>query len=415
MTGADGTTAGIGVYLINTQSVTLRRMTVNGTKQNFGIYGSNVNGLTVEFSTVGGTNGTSTGADEGSIIFDGLVGTSTFSKDAVSGSIEDNFRIRNSSGTSNVTIDSSTFTNAPNDNVILEPSGTSTVTAHVTNNTFTGAGGDHFQTATSNSATLNVVFTGNFFTNGFPNSLGGGITISGGNLNPTSTEHVNFNISNNGSAANPLVGTVQGGAININEGNGNGVWQGQVSNNFIGNSAVVGSGCAQCSGIRVENHSPSGTLSAIVSGNTIRQWSNGPAINSQAGDAGNASNAAKLNLTVTSNTAANPGANSQHGFVANIGAAGVGDASVACTDVRSNTLDGNATTGGVGVRLRQRNSSTIKIPGYTGGQYDITAVAVFEVTQNPGNTANAATSSTGPGFTNTSPAGSACPQPTVPQ
>jgi hypothetical protein len=414
--GTDGTTAGIGVYLNNTKSVALRRMTINGTNQNFGIYGTGVNGLTLEYATVGGTDGTNVGLDEGSIVFDGLTGTSTFTKVAVSGSVEDNFRIRNSSGTSNVTIDSSTFTNAPNDNLIVEPSGTSTVTAHVTNNSFTGAGGDHFQTSTTNSATLNVVFTGNLYSGGFGGSLLQGITISGGNLG--SSEHVNFNISNNGTVANPLVGNVQGGAINVNEGQGAGTWQGQVSNNIIGNAAAAGSGSTQSSGIRVENHSTSGTLTAIINGNTVRQWGNGPAINTQAGDAGNASNTGVLNVTVTSNTATNPGASTQHGFVANIGAgAGAGTAAnVACVDVRTNTLDGNVANGGAGVRVRQREVSTVRIPGYTGTQYDISAVATLLQAQNPASVgaATAATSSAGPGYTNTSPAGSACAQPTVP-
>jgi hypothetical protein len=414
--GADGTSAGTGVYLNNTSSVSLRRMTINGTNQNFGIRGSGVNGLTLEYSTVGGTNGTSTGLDEGSIIFDGLTGTATFTKVAVSGSIEDNFRIRNSSGTSNVTIDGSTFANAPNDNLIIEPSSSSTVTAHVTNNSFTGAGGDHFQTSTTNSATLNVVFTGNLYSGGFAGSLLQGVTISGGNLG--SSEHVNFNVSNNGTVANPLTGNVQGGAINVNEGQGAGAWQGQVSNNIIGNAAVVGSGSTQASGIRVENHSTSGTLTAIVNGNTVRQWGTGPAINTQAGDAGNASNTGVLNVTVTSNTATNPGASTQHGFVANIGA-GAGTntaANVACVDARTNTLDGNTTNGGAGVRIRQREVSTVRIPGYTGTQYDTTAVASLLQTNNPASVgpATAQTSSLGPGFTNTSPAGSACPQPTVP-
>jgi hypothetical protein len=383
---------------------------------NFAIYGSSVSAVTLNNSTVNGANGTSTGADEGSVIFDGLTGTSSFSSDSISGSIEDNFRIRNSSGVSNTTIDSSTFTNAPNDNLIIEPSGNSTVTAHVTNNTFTGAGGDHFQTSTTNSATLNVVFTGNLFSGGFAGSLLQGVTISGGNLG--SSEHVNFNISNNGTVANPLVGTVAGGAINVNEGNGGGTWQGQVSNNIIGNPAVAGSGCAQCSGIRVENHSVSGTLTAIINGNTIRQWVNGAAINTQAGDAGNASNTGVLNVTATSNIATNPGTNAQHGFVANIGAgSGSGTAAnVACVDVRSNNLDGDVANGGAGVRVRQREVSTVRIPGYTGTQYDITAVATLLQANNPLSVgpATASTSSAGPGFTNTSPAGSACPQPTVP-
>jgi hypothetical protein len=410
-TGADGATAGRAIYLNNTSSVVLRRMTINGTNQNFGIYGSGVNGATVEYSTIGGTEGTSTGADEGSVIFDGLTGTSTFSKVALSGSIEDNFRIRNSSGTSNVTIDSSTFTNAPNDNIIIEPSGTSNVTAHVTNNTFTGAGGDHLQTASTNSSTLNIVFTGNFFSNGLAGSLGGGVTISGGNAG--STENVNFNISNNGSSGTPLVGTVQGGTINVNQGNGAGAWQGQVSNNWIGNPTVALSACQQCSGIRVENHSPSGTMKAIVDSNHVRSWGTGAAINTQVGDTGNVN--AAIDLTVTNNVITNPGPLTQHGIVGNFGADASGT-NAACFDTRTNniTLGNPPPNSGSDLRIRQRNSSTVKLPGYLGGTTDTTAVATFEKAQNTLNDTGfevaAAASGSGGGFIG----GGACAQPTVP-
>ena len=116
------------------------------------------------------------------------------------------------------------------------------------------------------------------------------------------------------------------------------------------------------------------------------QWSH--AINTQAGDAGNATHNAIINLTVTNNSAANPVvASAQHGFVANIGASGVATAAdVACTDIANNTLDGNAATGGGGVRLRQRGMSTIKIPGYLGAQYDSAAVIAFETGKNPAST-----------------------------
>jgi len=413
-TGADGTGNGIGIYVNNTSNVSITRMQLNDFS-NYAIRGTTVTGFTLNNSNINGTNGDNAGADEGSIIFDDLFGTSSFSTDSIAGSIEDNFRVRNSSGTANdIVITGSTFLNAPNDNVIIEPSGTAVVTAHVTNNTFTGAGGDHLQTSTTNSATLNIIFTGNSYSNGFAGSLLGGITISGGNAG--STETVNFNISNNGTVGSPLVGNVQGGAININQGNGAGTWQGQVSNNFIGNAGVASSGSAQSSGIRVENHSPSGTLTAIIDSNVIRQWTNGPAINSQVGDAGNATNAAVINLTVTNNTAANPVvASAQHGFIANIGASAVvGDVSVACVDVRSNTLDGNAGTGGSSVRYRHRGSSTIKIPGYTNTQYNTAAVITFETTQNPGSSPapTAVTSSAGPGYGNT-PGGAPCQQPVI--
>jgi len=413
--GADANNAqGIGIYLNNSGPVAIDRMQLNGF-QNYAIRGTTVPGFALTNSRVTGANGTSVALDEGAIIFDALTGTSNFTNVLVTGGIEDNMRVRNASGTAtDIVVTGSTFQNAPNDNLIFEPSGTANITTHITGNTFTGAGGDHLQVATTNSASSTTVFTGNFYSNGFAGSLLGGITISGGNAG--STETVRFNISNNGTAANPLVGSVQGGAININQGNGGGNWQGQVSNNVIGNPGTVNSGSAQSSGIRVENHSPSGTLTAIVSNNLVRQWNNGPAINTQAGDAGNASNAGVLNVTVTGNGATNPGALSQHGFVANIGA-GSGAAplatNVACADVRNNLLDGNAPNTGVGVRMRHREQSTVRIPSYLGTQYDIAAVAAFESVQNPGSTTNAATSNAGPGYSNT-PGGTPCSQPTVP-
>ena len=420
-TGADGTGNGIGIYVNNTSNVSITRMKLNDFS-NYAIRGTTVTNFTLNDSFIDGVNGSNAGADEGTIIFDGLLGTSSFSGDTIKGGFEDNFRVRNSSGTANNIVvngctirDSSTGVSG-NDNLIIEASGTANVTAHITNNTFAATNGDHIQMNTINSATMSMVITGNFYSGGGGGSaLGQGITISGGNAG--SSETVRFDISNNGTAGTPLVGNIQGGAINVNEGNGGGNWQGRVSNNFIGNAAVAGSGSAQAGGIRVENHSPTGSLTAIISGNTIRQWTNGPAINTQAGDAGNATHTAIINLTVTNNTAANPVvASAQHGFVANIGASGVaGAADVACTDIATNTLDGNAATGGSGVRLRHRGASTIKIPGYLGAQYDTAAVIAFETGKNPASTPppTAATSSSGPGYGNT--VGSApCTQPIIP-
>jgi uncharacterized repeat protein (TIGR01451 family) len=73
-------------------------------------------------------------------------------------------------------------------------------------------------------------------------------------------------------------------------------------------------------------------------------------------------------------------------------------------------------TGGAGVRTRQREISTVKLPGYTGTQYNTAAVVAFLASNNPTSAPppTAATSSAGPGYTNTSPAGSPCAQPTVP-
>ena len=140
----------------------------------------------------------------------------------------------------------------------------------MTNNTFTGAGGDHLNTATTNTATLNIVFTGNLYSNGFPPRL----RAASPSRVATSFQQAQRQLtSTSPTTAQPLTRlsatsraapstSIRGTATDT---------AGPVSNNFIGNGAVANSGSAQSSGIRVENHAPTGTLTAIVSGNTIRQ------------------------------------------------------------------------------------------------------------------------------------------------
>ena len=68
-----------GIYLNSTSNVSLQWMQLNDFT-NSGIYGSGVVDMSLTNSTVNGVNGTNVGADEGSLIFDGLTGTSNFSR-----------------------------------------------------------------------------------------------------------------------------------------------------------------------------------------------------------------------------------------------------------------------------------------------------------------------------------------------
>ncbi|HZN00751.1 MAG TPA: Calx-beta domain-containing protein, partial [Pyrinomonadaceae bacterium] len=170
-------------------------------------------------------------------------------------------------------------------------------------------------------------------------------------------------------------------------------------------------------GIRVENHGATATMTAIVSNNNVAQWNGGAAINFQVGDAGNVN--AAIDLTVTGNNISNPGASSQHGVQGNFGAAASGTNAV-CFDFKTNTVNQGAVppNSGADLRLRQRNGSTVRLPGYGGAAGDATAVQNFEIGQN---TLNAGTPATkvsvgvafpalGGGFVG----GAACASPTVP-
>jgi CSLREA domain-containing protein len=455
--GADGTTAGTGVYLNSVQNVTLRRMHLQN-NQNYAIFGQGVTQLKFEYSTVDGANGNNA-ASEDSVQINELRGTAAtdnaFTNDVIKGGFRDNLRIVNNAGSNTVlttpdkvTItgslirDTSTGANG-SDNIHIECHGTCNIKIDIINNTFAATNGDHVQTITDNQGKLQTVITGNALSGGGgASALIEGITISGGTATPSdSTEVVRFDVSNNGTAAVPITGTIQGAAININQGSGNGDWQGQINNNFIGLTGSHCSGATQSSGIRLENHSK-GSLTGIVSNNTIRETCGaGGGLVLSAGDttASGLGNG-PLNATVFNNSIFRPGATPNsfdHGVVL-VGGAGVsGNTNLICLDMHNNSSQGSTVVGssGFAYRMRQRFSQTVKLPGYTGANNDNAAVSNFWATTksnaaSPGdggscsgcasgysvtNTVGvAAPLGPGFGFVNTSPAGSACTQPTVP-
>jgi len=434
-TGADGATGGTAVRLDTADDVVLTRMRLD-TNTNFAVRGFSVTGFVMDTCVVNGTNGNSAAASEGSVIFDNLFGTAAGSNSNlitasdIRGGWGDNIRVTNNTNTAgeltiqNSTIrDTNTGTNG-NDNIQIVTHNSGNLKAVVTGSTFAATNGDHIQTAADGQSQLTIIFTGNTLSGGGGiNALGQGITISGGDIVggvTDSTEVMRFDISNN-----TMSGTIQGGAININEGSGNGNWQGRVSGNTIGVAANAGSGASQSSGIRVENHSK-GTLTASVLNNQVHQWSN-QGINLQAGDStasglGNG----PLNVTVTGNTVDSPNNNPptavpDHGIQLNI-ATTTGNTNQACVDLLNNNSTGNLAGGGVDYRVRERFLATVRLPGYTGANSDNAAVRTYVLgrpnTAGHGNPNDVGVSNNvaagGGGYINTNPAGSQCAQPTVP-
>jgi subtilisin-like proprotein convertase family protein len=426
--GGNGATGGNGVYLNTVDKVVLTRMHIDG-HPNFAIRGFTVTGFTLDTSLVDGTNGNDAASFEGSVVFDGLFGTAagsnanSITSSTIKGGWGDNIRVTNTSGTSELTVsgstirDTNTGTNG-NDNLHIDAHQSANINVHAVNNTFAATNGDHIQTIGDEQSTLSIVATGNTLSaGGGANALGEGITISGGDAAPVdSTETVRFNISNN-----TMSGTLAGGSINVNEGSGNGNWQGQVSGNTIGTAGSAGSGCLGCSDIRVENHAK-GTLTAIVNGNFAHQWGSAQGITFSAGDtsATGLTNGA-LNLTVTSNlvdTPLNspPGHVPDHGIQLN-GGTQIGNTNQICLDLKSNNATGNVAQGGVDYRVRQRMNTTVFLPGYGGANNDNAAVQAYILarpnTASGSGTASAANNVAGGGggFQN---AGAACAQPAVP-
>ncbi len=88
------------------------------------------------------------------------------------------------------------------------------------------------------------------------------------------------------------------------------------------------------------------------------------------------------------NTVANPGNNALIGGIfqgvhLNNGVT-PGDTFQTCIDVENNSAVGTGRNGGVDKRLRQRQSTTVRLPGYVGPAADTIAVHNYLVARNTG-------------------------------
>jgi uncharacterized repeat protein (TIGR01451 family) len=399
MTGANGSTDGNGIYLSNTQSISLSLMRVDD-HQNHAVRGSSVTGFSLTDSYVHGPNGNSDTDDEGSIRFTNLLGSATISGSDISGGLEDNVRINNSSGTlDRLMITGTTIgandTTLGNDGILVEATSTAVVKVTVDNNTFTSSRADLLQLIAADTSATDWVVTNNTFSNNHPNivSGGGGVTLAGGD-NSTATYDVSDNTMRDavGHALNVFMGT--GGSAD---------WDGIIDNNDIGVSGVADSGSEQAHGINVEAQGAGSHTTAVTNNDIFQFFDRGIALFAIDG-------AGSMDATVTGNTLAEPADDfTQQAIYAQAGATS-GDTHLLCADITGNTFAGAGGMFSDDFRLRQRFTTTINLPGYAGASGDTAAVVTFVQGNNVGVPTGSATVD-GAGFTG---AGMGCTEPVIP-
>jgi VCBS repeat-containing protein len=420
-TGADSSSTtpdGAGVVLTNTKAPSLTRMWIHD-HSNYAIRGSGVSGLTLADSVVNGTNGTNgtTPYDDSAILLQNATGAVAVTDTHVSGGLEDGLRVDNTSGSVTLTVDHVTFgangSLTANDalSIITEP-GAGAVDATITATTFSSAEGDLLGIDLNGSGTSSLTVTGNTFANSHPTIAtgGGGVSIFQSGTGGDATMDVENNTFRD----------AVGPGVLIVKRVGNAVQQGVFKNNTIGVSGVANSGSAEGSALKLQQMG-GGVSTWSVTDNTIRQYNNHGIEVLAGGGAG--VETGFLNTTVLRNVVAQPGTTvgtlviPKNGIHFNIGTQ-IGDSFTACADIRTNDIAasgfdqaGPAST--YDIRLRQRQATTVQLPGYGGSAGDTTAVQSFLVTNNPtgGPTATASnTIPTGAGFVNAA----SCPAPVVP-
>ena len=191
---------------------------------------------------------------------------------------------------------------------------------------------------------------------------------------------------------------------------------GTFTGNTIGVAGTQNSGSAEGSALKLQTVGQ-GTSNWTVTNNQIRGYNNfgievlaGGSATTQGGT---------INTTITGNTITQPGNTAgtitipKQGVHFNIGTV-PGDTYQACAVISGNGLatsgaDSVPSTINVDVRLRQRQSTTIRLPGYSGSATDTTAVQNFVAANNdPGTSVLAQVNSPpGGGFTGGAPA--TCP------
>lgn len=387
----NGTTAGTGVFLQDTQSISLANMQLNDFT-NFAIFGDNVVGLSIAGTVINGVNGDDAGQSEGSVRFRNLTGSASITSSNISGALEHTFAVENSTGTlDRITIDGTTFgthqAGSLGNALLIESLGTAVINCTITNNVFLSAPGTHINRVLNASTASDTIINGNNISNAGVAAVSGGgaaIRLFGGSNNATASTADDTNASATFNISNNTMRDSRGTAIGVSKLGGSGMFVGTIANNIIGLSALSNSGSSEGSGISVVNDGPAGgSFTVAITDNAIRQFNNF-GINLQLGGSGIVG-ASTLNATVTGNTVTNPGTLvfPKNGIQLNAGTTSGDTYTVNLTlggaGALSNTITGTGTDGGTDFRLRQRQATTVILPGYTGPARDDTDFDVAEV------------------------------------
>ncbi|MGZ5431563.1 MAG: tandem-95 repeat protein [Thermoanaerobaculia bacterium] len=378
------------IHLDGVSGVALDRLVVNGSMQQ-GINGRNVTGFSLANSTLTAIGNE---PDENGLNFYNLLGTSSIAGTSISGSFDDNVDIQNNSGTGTVTVTSSQFDNASfGSGFLFGARGTAVLAVDISGSTLNDNFSGAIPAVAADSASLDLKVSG--------------CTITGNNdgisIGTSQSANATFDIFNNANiSANDFV------AISVFQANPSaGVLQGKIRSNAIS----VPNG--RPTDAILVNKTGDGTAIVSITDNTLSYAGTQRAILVQAGD-GNG----PLDTTVTGNSIdiqLDGAGNAVAGVLAQASFTG-GNTPALCLDLGGAAFLSNTFTHSLGgvipagdIRVRQRNTGTVRLPGYAGAPTDTTAVVTYlsgrnTVVSNPTATFDST------GFAG----GASCSQPVVP-
>ncbi|MBB6099990.1 hypothetical protein HNR42_003451 [Deinobacterium chartae] len=380
MTGSDGAEEGNGIYLNNTGNVKLRWMRLTNA-HNHGIRGVNVTHFELRDSTVDGVNGTNENGNvaEGSVSFDNLKGSATIANSTIEGGHLNNVRVVNSDGVLNrLTFDAVTVRNTGSfgaHNIFVQARGTATLNVTVQNSNLSAARDNLFHFNANGNIVSDIQLLNNTLD-------GGGTTLSGSGA-------VRITSGGNNGDVPKVTYQLQGNTINNSFGTAvlisklldSGQFTGRVTGNTI-------NGSQQGSGLEMLTVGQ-GSHTVQVENNTIRNFAlYGVLVQGGGAFSPGLQPNAEINATITNNSAQAAGtavaALHVNGGTSSNSGSGTPDAYQLCINARNNTFVApNASDSIRAMALRQRFATTIRLPGYAGGNADTAAVESLLRANNP--------------------------------
>jgi hypothetical protein len=376
--GPNGSTSGIGVYLRDARA-TLRRMHIHD-HPNYAVFGTGAVVFNLEYSTVDSTAGPATtnggssvpDDEEGSLAFEQWAGSGTITNCVIADGYQNNLRILNTNGAdlNRLTVTGSVFGNnglTGNNNVHLESRNAgSTLNVTLQSSTVKGARADWFNATANSGSAMDVVVDGNAFSNlglnAHPAAAPGGNRLTLGSIG-TLTYDILGN-SFEGSSGEAIRVRSSGSLPLLIAGTAEGI----IDGNDVGVQAIANSGSSQSSGIFLFTDGGA-DHTARVSNNNVYQY-NSHGIRIDVGD--EQVGTSIVAMTVMNNVVSTPGNLSSdfNGIHVNHGTVAATDDFTSCINISGNVVTGSG-SGAVyptnaEIRLRQRQATTVILPGYTG-------------------------------------------------
>jgi hypothetical protein len=298
-------------------------------------------------------------------------------------------------------VDSGTLDATGGDDAVqFEGIGTSDMNVDYKNSAITTASGDLFQYIGDGTGGGDLDFTGNTLSNNEPsiNTGGGGVALVAGAKGAATMDVLNNTMRDSLTNALTVIKSRDNTAGTNN-------LVANITNNSIGLAGTPNSGSAEGDGMEITTFGD-GNTTFNVTNNDVRQY-NSSAFQFVAGSG--ITDTGQFNVNFSGNSAGNPGTNPSITLLQGIrvdSGVDAADTFETCVDFGPNSITGSSDAANKDFRLVASQSTTIRQPGYVGGNTDDVAFAAFAASQIGGGALGTAVANAPATFSGT---GSTCP------